>query len=92
MKSNSDVRKLKKYVYAYVFVCLIILVCLFLLTNKLLFNLLGLPNILNTFIIVNGIDMFMSIAFIIILLVALFVFTSAISGILRKIQKTQKIK
>lgn len=89
-KTNNDVRKLKRFMYAYLCVCVIILICLFVLTNKLLFNLLGLPNILNTFVVVNGIDIFMSIAFIIILLLALFIFFSAVSSILRRINKIEK--
>lgn len=90
MKNTNNVRKLKRFMYAYLCVCVIILICLFVLTNKLLFNLLGLPNILNTFVVVNGIDIFMSIAFIIILLLALFIFFSAVSSILRKINKIEK--
>ena len=90
MRKTNNARKLKRYMYAYLFVCVIILICLFVLTNKLLFNILGLPNILNTFIVVNGIDMFITIAFIVILLLALFIFFSAVSSILRKINKIEK--
>lgn len=90
MRKTNNARKLKRYMYAYLCVCVIILICLFVLTNKLLFNLLGLPNILNTFTVVNGIDIFMSIAFIIILLLALFIFFSAVSSILRRINKIEK--
>lgn len=90
MRKTNNARKLKRYMYAYLCVCIVILICLFVLTNKLLFNVLGLPNILNTFMVINGIDMFMNVAFIIVLLLALFIFFSAVSSILKKINKLEK--
>ena len=94
MRNNQKqrtIRTYKLYMYVYTIICLILLSCLFLLTNKILFELLGLPNILETFAVVNSIHMFMAVAFVILLLMMLFILISAIALIDKRIKKIKKI-
>lgn len=91
MKRNQHIiRKYKMYIYLYTLIVLVLLSCLFLITNKILFQMLGLPNILETFAVVNGLHMFMAVVFIIILLFVLFILISAIALMNKKIKKIKK--
>lgn len=86
-KSQNMSRKYKVYIYMYTLISLFLLVCLFLLTNKFIFEILGIPNILETFAVVNGLHMFMTVAFIVILLLILFILVTAISIMNKRLNK-----
>lgn len=91
IKKNQNMsRKYRMYIYMYTIISLFLLACLFLLTNKFIFEILGLPNILETFAVVNGLHIFMTVAFIVILLLILFILVTAISIMNKKLRKLKR--